>query len=214
MPRRRDALGGEHGRERVERVRENGQRGRRGSAAQLAARAVGEDALQRLHPQAHRSVAERMCPRRVRGRHPADSAERAARWIDGELQADGARRAIDRVAERARTAPHRAPGDVDRLDFAEPAQIDDQAFADRAPRHAAPGPTRHEWRTRLGCPADERACIVGISGDRDAPWLDPFDPPGLAVNGAREEVVAVRPAKSRRRSRECHAFGSGGIFSG
>ena len=100
VSRRRAALGGEHGRERIERASENRQRRRRGSAAQLAPRAVAEDAVQRLHPDAHRAVAERVGAGGVRGRHAADGAERAARRIDGEPQAD---------ARAPRDRPRRAP---------------------------------------------------------------------------------------------------------
>jgi hypothetical protein len=58
--------------------------------------AIVEDAVECVYPRARRPMPERARARRVRGDHPSESAELAARRIDGKAEPAPSRRDIER----------------------------------------------------------------------------------------------------------------------
>ena len=162
------------------------------------ARAVVEHALERRHPRARGAVAQRVRARGVRCRHPADRAERAARWIHGEAQPFLSRALVHRAAQRARSHLHAPPLGVDGADGVEAAHVDNHAGAHRAPSHAAPRAARNQRVPGGRRPAHEHADVLRIHRHGHRGRHHARDPCSLGVHGTRGRIIAEYATKSVR----------------
>jgi hypothetical protein len=81
-------------------------------------------------------------------------------------------------------------GAIGFADRVESAQVDDDAVAYRATRHATARRARHERDVHVVCPAYESHDVVGVGRDRHRLRHNAADAGRLGVHGARGDVVA------------------------
>src|SRR5437763_1580959 len=154
------------------------------AATNCAACTVFKHALERQHPWPHRSMSERVWSGRVGSGHSTDSAELAARRIDGISQAHGSRMAIQLTAQHSDLDTHRSCRRIRLGESAKPAEVEHHTIADCTTRHAAPRSARDDRESLVARPPHDHRDVVFVSRDCYRARLHACYSSGFGINGA------------------------------